>query len=99
VQSDDQGRRREYRRKLRSIRAGQHNNSKVSMGVLEAPFFVSPLPHHAPGEHNAQNREIAAYSDYRPQERHLPVCALGSISTHNAKRNAKDAGTRRNLRD
>jgi hypothetical protein len=29
----------------------------------------------------------------------FPACALGSISTHNAKCNAKDTGTRRNLRD
>ncbi|MDT5220802.1 MAG: hypothetical protein QOF15_2907 [Mycobacterium sp.] len=69
------------------------------MRVLEAPFCALPRQAHLPAEHNAQNREIAAYSDYRPQAPHIPVYALVSISTHNANCDAKDTGINRIIRD
>jgi hypothetical protein len=69
------------------------------MRVLEAPFCALPHEAHLPGEHNAQNREIAAYSDYRPQARHIALYALVSISTHDANCDAQDTGISRILRD
>ncbi|MDT5139856.1 MAG: hypothetical protein QOD58_4118 [Mycobacterium sp.] len=69
------------------------------MGVLEAPFFVSPRQ---PTRRVSTMRKTAK-SSLTPTIAHkrdtFPACALGSISTHNAKCNAKDTGTRRNLRD
>jgi hypothetical protein len=69
------------------------------MRVLDAPFCALPHQAHLPGEHNAQNREIAAYSDYRPQARHILVYSLVLISTYNANCDTQNTGISRNIRD